>query len=870
MCESKLKGMSFKNRFCSLCYGADLTGGPPSLPGRDLPNGPPGRPEAAIVPYACKPQPFAIDTCPAAGGGGSELNKCSASFCSGVGARYTPVCANGKTYRNEDCALCNGVKPSYIDEGDCVSVEVVDTCPRARPFNWLPQECEAAKTADAEDAVCGYNLQTYAHKECAECNTVVNYVNGSCPKAVDPCDNTQCVANAVCTKDLIDCDFTDDACGYEVHGLRDWVRTTAGNQKSIRFDGDIKNNVMNTAAAYTLQQTPANWTAALEACAAQGLELATPRSEVENKALALVVGNEWGWLGYSDRTTEGAWTDVNGKQIGQFTKWAPREPNNAGRGGEDCAVTNWNQNGHLWNDMPCQTVLKYVCQAKHKTFTTAQPITGFLVLNSANAEASSIATKILGQKFDPRKEGQTCSVFYRYWVSANASLSVSVANMDGEELQLWSSRGGSAHWRYHRLHLNASMQGGPLRPIFSGVRNFGSVAIDDVKVLCGGEDEQDQGACMCKENFENTGDGALMKCTPITGEGEMSPENVISNANMMCPSTYQGCDVRKACEGTDEITPVCAFGRVYKNRACATCNGEFMAFAYNGMCKAVPADDDVVGKCQGDWDTAYDAMVGTREHFRLRGAKDGCTRGMQNTVCGGNVNYKNYDCALCNSANLKSIKDGYCSWQVDPKDPGTEPPKTNCDYWEACAAGGKTCTCKGEARAWYYVGRSLRKEWKAVPAKDGSIACTSAAFGLTGFNQPKGCECNTNSDLDTYCRGRNGRNPECVGMRDCESEASGEATFLDDFKSDVDGTPFCMKTPKYWAPHILCRPPFFPEWRRIWIRDVFWSQHLGCWGQNTSRIQKKGVYATLYLQVLGYQGRDQQLHHARPVARNLT
>ena len=29
---------------------------------------------------------------------------------------------------------------------------------------------------------------------------------------------------------------------------------------------------------------------------------------------------------------------------------------------------------------------------------------------------------------------------------------------------------------------------------------------------------------------------------------------------------------------------------------------------------------------------------------------------------------------------------------------------------------------------------------------------------------------------------------------------------------------------------------------------MFWSQHLGCWGQNTSRIQNKGVYATLCLQ----------------------
>ena len=44
---------------------------------------------------------------------------------------------------------------------------------------------------------------------------------------------------------------------------------------------------------------------------------------------------------------------------------------------------------------------------------------------------------------------------------------------------------------------------------------------------------------------------------------------------------------------------------------------------------------------------------------------------------------------------------------------------------------------------------------------------------------------------------------------------------------------------------LLTQRPFFSKWRRIWIRDVFWSQHLGCWGQNTSRIQNKGDYATL-------------------------
>jgi len=349
----------------------------------------------------------------------------------------------------------------------------------------------------------------------------------------------------------------------------------------------------------------------------------------------------------------------------------------------------------------------------------------------------------------------------------------------------------------HRQHLNETIQNAAVRPMFKGMRGDGSVAIDDVKVLCGGEDADSQGTCMCKEGYDNTGDAVAMKCTAIKGETENSPENVIPAANMACPRAYEGCDVRKACEAGD-IEPACAFDRVYKNRACATCNGELMPYVHGGMCKAIPADDDVAGKCQPGWDKVYDAMQGTRDHFRLRGAKAGCTSGKVDTVCAGNVNYKNYDCALCNSVNLKAIKDGFCSWQVDPKAATTLPPKTDCDYWEACAKNGETCTCKGDVRVNYYIGRSMIKGSMILPATDGTIECSTKGFNaLRPFNSVRGCECNTNSDLEVHCRGFNGRLPECEGMRDCMNEASGEITFMDDFKTDVDGTPFCMKTPYY-------------------------------------------------------------------------
>ena len=51
---------------------------------------------------------------------------------------------------------------------------------------------------------------------------------------------------------------------------------------------------------------------------------------------------------------------------------------------------------------------------------------------------------------------------------------------------------------------------------------------------------------------------------------------------------------------------------------------------------------------------------------------------------------------------------------------------------------------------------------------------------------------------------------------------------------------FVVLRPRDWS-------PFFLKLCKICIRDVFWSQHLGRWCQNTSRTQNKEVYATLYL-----------------------
>ena len=55
------------------------------------------------------------------------------------------------------------------------------------------------------------------------------------------------------------------------------------------------------------------------------------------------------WMGYNDLTVEGYW-DWDGP-YSSYTNWATNEPNNAGSGGEDCAVLNQFGVGGTWNDI---------------------------------------------------------------------------------------------------------------------------------------------------------------------------------------------------------------------------------------------------------------------------------------------------------------------------------------------------------------------------------------------------------------------------------------------------------------------------------------------------------------------------------------
>ena len=71
------------------------------------------------------------------------------------------------------------------------------------------------------------------------------------------------------------------------------------------------------------------------------------------------------WIGIHDKTSEGHFTYMDGRQI-SYKNWAHGEPNNA-NGGEDCVELYGNYNHRnnqagKWNDVPCSLKLAFVCE----------------------------------------------------------------------------------------------------------------------------------------------------------------------------------------------------------------------------------------------------------------------------------------------------------------------------------------------------------------------------------------------------------------------------------------------------------------------------------------------------------------------------
>jgi len=82
------------------------------------------------------------------------------------------------------------------------------------------------------------------------------------------------------------------------------------------------------------------------------------------------------WIGLHDRTTEGHWEWYkDGAPLGQYQNWAPTQPDDDGRrGNQDCGAMwvemYWNhpQYNGTWDDQRCSKIRPYICQREAGAF----------------------------------------------------------------------------------------------------------------------------------------------------------------------------------------------------------------------------------------------------------------------------------------------------------------------------------------------------------------------------------------------------------------------------------------------------------------------------------------------------------------------
>ena len=86
-----------------------------------------------------------------------------------------------------------------------------------------------------------------------------------------------------------------------------------------------------------------------------GIDSAAQNAALFAAAQALSQGR-W-YIGYNDRSEENVWVWADG-ETRVFTTWAAGDPDDFGE--EDCATLDPYAEGS-WSDVPCATVLPFVC-----------------------------------------------------------------------------------------------------------------------------------------------------------------------------------------------------------------------------------------------------------------------------------------------------------------------------------------------------------------------------------------------------------------------------------------------------------------------------------------------------------------------------
>jgi hypothetical protein len=133
--------------------------------------------------------------------------------------------------------------------------------------------------------------------------------------------------------------------------------------KALRCNGG--RTFLAGGTPYCLNGKERSFAEAKRACAADGGQLAEPKTSEINRAVREALASRFAagkmWIGLTDAPEEGNWSWVSGAPMG-LEAWAPGEPNDFG--GEDCAQLfsdSW-----TWNDLDCNARLPSVCESSKR------------------------------------------------------------------------------------------------------------------------------------------------------------------------------------------------------------------------------------------------------------------------------------------------------------------------------------------------------------------------------------------------------------------------------------------------------------------------------------------------------------------------
>ena len=114
---------------------------------------------------------------------------------------------------------------------------------------------------------------------------------------------------------------------------------------------------------YMFCTSASTWTAGETECLTYGYDYAAVNDSSENDFVNnqafLRFGGKW-WVGLTDAASEGTWVWSNGDAV-SYTNWASGEPNDSG-GNEDCTQLGRYYPSKTWNDEPCSSTFRFICE----------------------------------------------------------------------------------------------------------------------------------------------------------------------------------------------------------------------------------------------------------------------------------------------------------------------------------------------------------------------------------------------------------------------------------------------------------------------------------------------------------------------------